>query len=110
MQTPLLLVVMVKALAELAGLFLLGRGLLYLLAGRKRSGNIFYQVLSVVTDPVIRAARWVTPRFVVDAHIPLVAFLLVLWIWLAIVFWLLPEMCSSGSYDCSALLERKRAD
>ncbi len=110
MQTQLLLAVMVKALAELAGLFLLGRGLLYLLAGRKRAGNIFYQVLSVVTDPVIRAARWVTPRFVVDAHIPFVAFVLVLWIWLAIVFWVLPEMCSSGNYDCSALLERKRAD
>ena len=109
MQTQLLLVVMVKALAELAGLFLLGRGLLYLLTGHKRAGNIFYQVLSVVTNPVIRAARWVTPRFVVDAHIPFVAFLLVLWIWLAIVFWLLPEMCSSGNYDCSALLERKRA-
>jgi|SRR5688572_8064479 len=109
MQTELLLVVIAKALAELAGMFLLGRGLLWVLAGRKRAANIFYQVICIVTDPVIRAARWITPRFVLDSHIPVVAFVLVLWIWLTIVFWLLPEMCTSGSYDCSALLERKRA-
>jgi hypothetical protein len=30
------------------------------------------------------------------------------WVWLAIVLWALPAMCSSGSYDCSALIERKR--
>jgi hypothetical protein len=39
-----------------------------------------------------------------------VAFALVAWIWLAIVFWLLPEMCSSGSYDCSSLMQRKLAN
>jgi hypothetical protein len=71
--------------------------------------NIFYQVLSIVTDPVIRTARWVMPRVVLDTYIPAIAFGLVAWIWLAIVFWVLPEMCSSG-YDCSALLERKRAN
>ena len=107
MQTELLLLLMVKALAELAFMFLLGRGALYILAGRKSEGNIFYQVLRIVTDPVIRAARWVTPRVVVDAHIPFVAALLVTWIWLAIVFWALPAMCASGRYDCTPLLERK---
>jgi len=107
MAFELLLVVIVKALAELAFMFMLGRGILYVLAGRKREGNIFYGVLRVVTDPVIRAARFVTPRLVVDAHIPFVAVLLLVWIWLAIVFWVLPAMCNSG-YDCSALLERKQ--
>jgi len=110
MQTELLLVVIAKALAELAGMFLLGRGLLYVLAGSRREGNIFYQVISIVTNPLIRAARWVTPRMIMDRHIPVVAFVLVLWIWLALVFWVLPEMCASGKYDCSSLLERKRAD
>ncbi len=107
MQIELLLVVMVKALAELAFMFLAGRGALYILAGAKRERNIFYQVLKVVTDPVIKAARFLTPRIVVDAHIPFVAVMLVAWIWLAIVFWALPAMCSSG-YDCSALIERKQ--
>ena len=109
MQTELLLVVIAKALTELAALFLLGRGLLYVLAGRRRSDNLFYQVFSIVTNPVLRAARWITPRAIMDNHIPVVAVVLLLWIWLAIVFWVLPEMCGSGRYDCSALLERKRA-
>ena len=109
MQTELLLVVILKALAELAGMFLLGRGLLWVLAGRKRMENIFYQVLSVVTDPLIRATRWLAPRVVLDEYIPAIAFGLVLWVWVAIVFWVLPEMCASG-YDCSSLLERKRGD
>jgi hypothetical protein len=110
MPTELLLVVIAKALAELAGLFLAGRGLLYILAGRRRAENIFYQVFCIVTNPLLKAARFVTPRIVMDKHIPVVALVLLLWIWLAIVFWVLPQMCSSGSYDCSTLLERKRAD
>jgi hypothetical protein len=110
MQTELLLVVMVKALAELAGMFLLGRGLLWVLAGRKRMDNIFYQVLAIVTDPLIRAARWIMPRVVLDSYIPAIAFGLVVWIWLAIVLWVLPDMCSSGQYDCSSLMQRKLSD
>ena len=108
MALELLLLVIIKALAELAFMFLLGRGVLYILAGQKREGNLFYQILRVVTDPVIRAARWVSPRFVLDAHIPFVAVALLAWIWIAVVFWALPAMCDSGKYDCSTLLERKR--
>ena len=106
MALELLLLVIVKALAELAFMFLIGLGALYILAGHKREGNIFYGLLSIVTDPVIRVARFLTPRIVVDAHIPFVAVLLVVWIWLMIVFWALPAMCASG-YDCSTLFERK---
>jgi hypothetical protein len=107
MPLELLMLVILKALAELAFMFLLGRGALFVLAGRKRAGNLFYQVLCIVTDPVLRLARRLTPRMVMDAHIPFVAALLVAWIWLAIVFWALPTMCSSG-YDCRTLVERKR--
>ena len=108
MPIELLLVVIAKALAELAFMFLLGRGLLYVLAGRKRQGNIFYQVFCILTDPLLRAARWVTPRVVVDTHIPVVAVVLLVWIWLALALWALPAMCASGKYDCTSLLERKR--
>lgn len=110
MQTELLLIVVAKALTELAGLFLLGRGLLYLLAGYKRDTNLFYQVMCVVTNPVIRFTRMITPKVVIDAHIPYVAFLLIAWIWIIVVFWIIPEVCGSGSVDCAPLLERKRSD
>lgn len=108
MQTELLLVVILKAVTELAFMFLLGRGILYILAGHKREGNLFYGILRVVTEPVIRAARWISPRFVPDAHVPFVAVALLMWVWVAVVFWALPVMCSSGKYDCSTLIERKQ--
>lgn len=107
MQTDLLLVVIVKALAELAGMFLLGRGALYLLAGRKRDANLFYQIMCVVTDPLIKATRWITPRVIIDRHIPFVALVLLLWIWLGSI-WLQAQMCSSGRADCIERLERRR--
>jgi hypothetical protein len=107
MAIELLLLVIIKGLAELAFMFFLGRGALYILAGHKREGNIFYGVLRVVTDPVIRVARFLTPRMVVDAHIPFVAVLLLVWVWLAIVVWALPAMCAAG-YDCSTLIEMKQ--
>ncbi len=108
MQIELLMVVVPKALAELAAMFLLGRGLLYILAGANREKNFFYQILSVVTNPILKITRFITPRVVLDRHIPFVALLLVVWIWIAVVFWALPEVCGSGRVDCSELLERKR--
>jgi hypothetical protein len=108
MQIEVLLIVIAKALAELVGLFLVGRGLLYLLAGHKRETNLFYQVMCVITNPAIRMTRLITPKVVIDRHVPYVAFMLVVWIWVILVFWVVPEVCGGGTVDCSALLERKR--
>lgn len=79
----LLLVSSIKLLAEIALLALLGQWLLGLLAGAKRESNLFYQLLQVVTRPVMRGARLITPRIVLDRHLPLVAFLLLTFTWLA---------------------------
>jgi len=86
METELLIVTILKALAELAGMFMLGQGLLYLLAGAKREQNLFYQLLRVLTGPVMKFARLITPKAVVDRHIPLVAFLLLFWVWAFLTF------------------------
>lgn len=107
MQTELLIFVIVKALLELTGLFLFGQGVLYLLAGRGRDQNWFFQLFKVLTGPIMKFTRFVTPGVIVDRHIPYVAFLIVLWAWLFLVFWLLPEMCGSGAVDCTPLIERK---
>jgi hypothetical protein len=107
MQTELLIYIIVKALLELAGMFLLGQGMLYLLAGQKREQNWFYGLFRVLTSPMIKFARLVTPKVILDRHIPYVAALLVVWAWLILVFWVLPEMCSSGTVDCAPLLQRK---
>src|SRR5215207_208525 len=84
MPTELLVVSMLRALVEVAGCFMLGQGLLYVLAGRKRNDNFVYQLFSILTRPVIRFTRIVTPRFVRDDHIPVAAFLLLLWLWIGL--------------------------
>jgi len=63
---------------------MLGQGLLYLLAGRRRNENFVYQLFALLTRPVMRATRAITPRFVRDDHIPIAAFLLLLWLWLGL--------------------------
>ena len=77
----LLLVSSIKLVAEIALMALLGRFLLGLLAGAKRDTNPFYGVLNVLTRPFIRFTRLITPRLVLDQHVPLAAFLLLLIVW-----------------------------
>lgn len=72
----------VKLIAEIALMALLGQGLLGLLAGAKREQNIFYQILQIIGRPFVWVARRVTPKLVLDRHVPLVAFLLLLFVWL----------------------------
>ena len=72
-----------KLLAEIALLALAGQWLLGLLAGARREQNVFYQLLQVVTRPVVAGARFITPKLVIDRHLPLVAFLVLLFVWLA---------------------------
>lgn len=73
-----------KALVEIVGMALLGQGLLFLLAGARRDQNLFYRIISTITAPILKAVRFVTPRFVIDPHIGFVAFFLVLAVWMAL--------------------------
>lgn len=79
----LLFVSSIKLLTEIALLALVGQGLLGLLAGKKRDTNLVYQMFQVVTRPVVRAARFITPRIVIDRHMPIVTLCLLLFTWLA---------------------------
>jgi len=98
----LMLLTALKALVELAGLFLLGQGVLYVMAGRKREGNYFYGLFRTLTRPVLRAARAITPKFVIDRHIPYVALLLLFWLWVMLI-WAMAEFCSASGLDCRAI-------
>lgn len=78
----LMLAEILKLLAEIALLALAGQWVLGLLAGAKREQNLFYQVFQVVTKPLVTGARFIAPRVVLDRHLPLVAFLILFFIWL----------------------------
>jgi hypothetical protein len=74
------LVVILKGLNEVALMTLLGQGALYILAGSRRDGNFVYTILKTITAPIMKATRWIAPRFIVDQHIGFLAlfFLLLL--------------------------------
>lgn len=77
----LLFATSVKLIAEIALMAILGQWLVGLLAGPRRDGNLFYRLLKVLTDPFVRGTRFITPRVVIDRHVPAVAFF-----WLAVVW------------------------
>ncbi|MBM3355055.1 MAG: hypothetical protein FJY47_04370 [Betaproteobacteria bacterium] len=78
------IIVILKALAEIAGVAYLGQGVLWVIAGSKREENIVYRMFSILTSPVRRFTRLITPRIVIDAHIGLVAFFLLLVLWVVL--------------------------
>lgn len=84
MQIDLMLVSVLRVLVEVAGLSLLGQGILALLSGKQRFVNPFYRIFQIVTGPVIKVVRFITPRFILDAHIPMVSFFLLFWLWIAL--------------------------
>jgi hypothetical protein len=81
--TLLTVVSIIKLLAEIALLAMVGQGVLALLAGAKRDQNTFYQLLQILTRPFMSTARLITPKVVIDRHVPIVAFLLLSFIWIA---------------------------
>jgi hypothetical protein len=88
-----------RTLVEVAGLFLLGQGGLYLLAGASRDRNVIYQLFRVLTRPVIGIVRAITPRLVIDRHIPFVAFVLLFWLWIALAY-ARYSICQTGNLAC----------
>lgn len=84
MPLDILLVRILLALVQIAALALLGQGVLAMLAGKYREQNIFYRILRTVTHPAVRIVRALTPRLILDAHIPALAFFVLLWVWIVL--------------------------
>ncbi len=78
----LLAVVIAKSLIELSLMFLVARFILGLLAGAKRSTNVFWQLLDIAAKPALWITRRVSPKLILDQHIPLAtaSWLLIAWV------------------------------
>jgi hypothetical protein len=74
-------IVILKALTEVAGVAMMGQGVLWVIAGAKRDQNAIYGIFKTLTSPVMKMTRWITPRVVLDQHIGLVAFFLLIVLW-----------------------------
>lgn len=78
----LLAVVIAKSLIELSLMFIVARFILGLLAGARRNTNMFWQLLDIAARPALWITRRVSPKLILDKHIPLAAasWLLIAWV------------------------------
>ncbi|MDB5966236.1 MAG: hypothetical protein JWQ72_2736 [Polaromonas sp.] len=77
----LTLAVIFKLLAEIALLVLIAQALVGMLSGHARERNPVYRLLQVLGRPWLKVARAVSPRVIVDAHVPWVAVFLLMLVW-----------------------------
>ncbi len=63
-------------------MFIVGRFILGLLAGAKKSTNIFWQLLDIAAKPALFITRKLSPKLILDQHIPLAAasWLVIAWV------------------------------
>jgi len=85
-QAGLQFIVALRALVEIALLFLVGQGVLAVIAGNRRHDNGVYKLFVLVTRPVLKLMRFITPSSIIDRHLPVVAFFLLFWIWIGLAW------------------------
>lgn len=73
-----------QTLVLVAGLALLGQGLVGIFNWPRRRQNLVYRLFEVIASPVVKLVRLVTPKVVLDQHIPIAAFMVLLFAY----FWL----------------------
>lgn len=88
-----------RALVEVAGLFLLAQGVLYLLIGGTRDENVVYQLFRIVTRPAISLTRVMMPRVIPDRSIPFVSFVMLFTLWILLAYIRL-AICKSSGLVC----------
>jgi hypothetical protein len=71
----------VKALVEVAGLALIGQAVVAAFNPMKRHENPIYKLFALLSSPVNRVVRLITPKVIVDEHVPFVSFFFLLLIW-----------------------------
>ncbi len=96
----LLVVTALKLITETALMVLVGQWLLGVLAGARREGNLAYQLLQLAGRPFVAVARRLSPRCVVDRHLPLVAALLLAFAWLVLTLFKIRLCLQVGIAAC----------
>lgn len=80
------LVIILKAVTEIALLAMLGQAVVGLFAGARREDNFVFQLFRIIASPATKLTRLIAPRFIIDRHIPWLTFILLFWVWLVLVF------------------------
>lgn len=84
-----------QQLVLVAGLALLGQFVVGIFNWRARRDNLVYRLFETVASPVVKLVRLITPKVVIDQHIPIAAFMVLLFAY----FWLGFEQRASCMKD-----------
>ncbi len=82
-----LLLLVLQTLILIAGMALFGQFIVGIFNWGRRHDNFVYQLFAVLTKPVVKVVRAVTPRVIIDGHVPAVAFLLLFMGYFAVGLW-----------------------
>jgi uncharacterized protein YggT (Ycf19 family) len=86
-ECPLaLLIVICKAIVEVAALAMFGQLIVGAFNWKRRESNVVYQMLGIISKPVRSLVRLITPKMVLDQHIPAATFSLLFFAWVVLVF------------------------
>ncbi len=69
-----------------AGVLLAGQGFIYVLSFGRSESNAVYRFMRLLTSPITKVVRLITPKKIADRHVPVVAFFLLFWLWLFLAF------------------------
>ena len=73
-----------QTLVMVAGLALLGQLFVGAFNWGQRQNNLLYRLFEIIARPVVKLIRWVSPKKILDRHVPLAAFMIMLFAY----FWL----------------------
>jgi len=77
-------VALLKGLVEFAAFLLLAQGGIFVLSFGTHERNPVYRAVRFLTSPITRVVRLITPARIADRHVPIVAFLLLFWLWVLV--------------------------
>ena len=79
-----LFLLMAQTLVLVAGLALLGQLLVGAFNWTRRRENLLYRLFELIARPVVKTVRLITPKVVLDRHVPIAAFAILFFAY----FWL----------------------
>lgn len=90
----MILIIVLKAGVELALMLVLARSLVFAMSLGQHAKNPVHRLLLTATAPLDAIARRLSPRLILNRHMPVVGFFLLLWVWIVLVLaksWLAGE-------------------
>ncbi len=81
----MLLISIAKALVEIAAMSIAAHMIVGLFSPSNREANPIYRLFTVITQPIHTLVRRISPRVVLDAHIPLVSLFVLALLWLGLL-------------------------